>query len=37
MNIAYTDEFLKIVVKTCGRKQEKDKKVTYSFIDKLSR
>lgn len=32
MNIAYTEEPLKIVAKTCGCK-EKVKKVTYSFID----
>jgi hypothetical protein len=32
MNIANTEEPLKIVAKTCGCK-EKEKKVTYSFID----
>ena len=32
MNIANTEEPLKVVAKTCSCK-EKDKKVTYSFID----
>jgi hypothetical protein len=32
MNIANTEEPLKIIAKTCNCK-EKDKKVTYSFID----
>ena len=32
MNIGYTGESLKVIAKTCNCK-EKDKKVTYSFID----
>ena len=32
MNIANTEEPLKVIAKTCNCK-EKDKKVTYSFID----
>jgi hypothetical protein len=32
MNIANTEEALKVMAKTCNCK-EKDKKVTYSFID----
>ena len=32
MNIANMEEYVKIVAKTCGCK-EKQKKVTYSFID----